>query len=139
MAAFMLANPRSPTDQRRNVLLALVLQLPGAGSVLQPGADQRQLLVAGNLLCLILGGEALFRLVFTVAMRNSGPVNRYGAWFGILGLVLWLYAVIDAVVTAQKRGAGRTPRLAYAHAGGRGGRLPPLRLRRAGPPVPSCA
>jgi tetratricopeptide (TPR) repeat protein len=109
-AAFMLANPRSPKEQRRNVYFALFLSsiFPGLGQFYNQELIKGGCLVAGALLCLVLGGDALFRLVFTVAaMRNSGPVNQYGAWFGMLGLVLWLYAVVDAVVTAQKRNAGR--------------------------------
>jgi tetratricopeptide (TPR) repeat protein len=109
-AAFLLQNPPSATQQRRNVLLALVISslFPGLGQFYNREMVKGGFLVAGELICLILGADALFRLFFTVAaMRDSGPVSQSGAWFGMLGLVLWLYGVIDAVVTAQKRSAGR--------------------------------
>lgn len=108
-ATLLLQNPPSPIEQRRNVLVALVLSavFPGLGQFYNRETVKGACLVVGTLLCLALGGDALFRLVFTVAaMRDSGPVSQYGAWFGLLAVVLWLYAVIDAVVTGQKRGGG---------------------------------
>jgi tetratricopeptide (TPR) repeat protein len=111
-AALLLQHPPSPEQQRRNVMMALLLSglFPGLGQFYNREAVKGGLLVAGSLLCLWLGGDALFRLLFTVtAARPTGPVSSLGAWFGFLGGVLWLYGVIDAVVTAQKRSAGAPP------------------------------
>jgi tetratricopeptide (TPR) repeat protein len=106
-AALMLQHPPSPQQQRRNVMIALVLSglFPGLGQFYNHEAVKGTLLVLGSLICLWAGGDALFRLFFTVATTHaSGAVNSFGAWFGLLWFVLWIYSVIDAVVTVQKRG-----------------------------------
>lgn len=111
-AHLLLQNPPSPQQQRRNVIVAFMLSslFPGLGQLYNQEWVKGGLLVLGGLVCLGLGADALFRLLFTVASAHaSGAVNSFQAWFGFLGSVLWLYSVIDAVVTAQKRsrGAGR--------------------------------
>jgi tetratricopeptide (TPR) repeat protein len=108
-AALLLQHPPSPQQQRRNVMIALVLSgvFPGLGQFYNHEAVKGAILVFSSLLCLWVGGGALFRLFFTVATAHaSGEVNSFGAWFGLLGFVLWIYSAIDAVVTAQKRGQG---------------------------------
>lgn len=108
-AAFMLQNPPSPRQQRRNVLIALVLSslFPGLGQFYNREAVKGGLLVLGSLVCLGVGVYPLLSLLLTVATtRSTGAVSSSGAWFGFLGMVLWFYSVIDAVVTAQKRGRG---------------------------------
>jgi tetratricopeptide (TPR) repeat protein len=106
-AHLLLEHPPSPKEQQRNMMMALLLSVlfPGLGQFYNREPIKGGLLVAGALICLWLGGDALFRLLFTVsAARPSGSVSSFGAWIGLLGCVLWLYGVIDAVVTAQKRG-----------------------------------
>jgi tetratricopeptide (TPR) repeat protein len=108
-AAVLLANPTPAAQQRRNVVWAFMLSsvFPGMGQLYNRELVKGGLLMVGTLLCLALGGDALLRMMFTEARaRASGTVSPYGAWAGFLGFVLWLYAVIDAVVVAQKRGAG---------------------------------
>ena len=108
-AALMLQHPPSPQQQRRNVMIALVLSglFPGLGQFYNHDAMKGTLLVLGSLICFGAGLAPLLRLLFTVAAtRASGEVSGLGALFGFLGFVLWLYSVIDAVVTAQKRGRG---------------------------------
>jgi tetratricopeptide (TPR) repeat protein len=108
-AAFLLSNPPSTVQQRRNVTLALLLSaiFPGLGQFYNQQWLKGCILAVAVLICLGLGGDALLRLVFTIASaRPAGAVSQWGAWFGFLGFVFWLYAVIDAVVTAQKRSAG---------------------------------
>jgi tetratricopeptide (TPR) repeat protein len=109
-ATLLLTTPAAPSQPRRNVMFAFLLSgvFPGLGQFYNHEPVKGGLLVLGNLICLGVGGEALFRLMITVATAHaSGTVDQFGAWAGFLGLVLWLYAVIDAVVTAQKLGAGR--------------------------------
>jgi tetratricopeptide (TPR) repeat protein len=113
-ATLLLQSPPSQELQRRNVTMALLLSLifPGLGQFYNREAVKGGLLVGGSLLCLLMGGDALLRLLFTVATaRPSGAINSLGAWFGLLGGVLWLYGVIDAAVTAQRQGrsAGAGP------------------------------
>jgi TM2 domain-containing membrane protein YozV len=106
-AALLLQHPPSPQQQRRNVMIAFVLSslFPGLGQFYNHEAVKGILLVLGSLVCAWVGGDALLRLFFTVgSLRNVGAVNSFGAWFGLLWFVLWIYSVIDAVVTAQKRG-----------------------------------
>jgi hypothetical protein len=106
-ASLLLQRPASPGHERRNVALAVLLSsfFPGLGQFYNHEGVKGALLVAGGLICLGLGGDALLRLLFTVtAARSAGPVDSLSAWFGLLGFVLWLYSVIDAVVVAQKRG-----------------------------------
>jgi tetratricopeptide (TPR) repeat protein len=108
-AAFLLANPPSQVQHRRNVTLAVLLSglFPGLGQFYNQQPVKGAILVGAALVCLAMGGDALLRLAFTViAARPSGAVSQWGAWFGFLGFVFWLYSVIDAVVTAQKRGSG---------------------------------
>jgi tetratricopeptide (TPR) repeat protein len=108
-AALLLANPPPQVQQRRNVTVALLVSLifPGLGQFYNQQPTKGCLVAGAVLICLLLGGDALLRLIFTIAAaRPSGVVNQWGAWFGFLGFVFWLYAVIDAVVTAQKRSAG---------------------------------
>ena len=80
---------------------------PGLGQFYNHDGLKGALLVVGSLICLGLGGDQLMKLLLTIATtRPSGEVNSLGAWLGLLSGVLWIYAVIDAVVTAQKRNAG---------------------------------
>jgi tetratricopeptide (TPR) repeat protein len=102
----------SPQQQRRNVMTAFLLSafFPGLGQFYNREGIKGALLVVSSLACLALGGDQLMRLLLTVATtRPSGEVNSMGAWLGLLSGVLWIYAVIDAVVTAQKRNAGAGP------------------------------
>jgi len=113
-ATSMLHHPSSPERQRRSVAIALMMSgfFPGLGQFYNHEITKGVFLVVGALACIGLGGDALFRLFFTVATaRSAGAVDSLGAWFGLLGFVLWLYGVIDAVVVAQKRGraAGGSP------------------------------
>ena len=111
-ATLLLQHPASPAQQRRNVMFALLLSaaFPGLGQFYNRDAVKGAVLVAGALICLWLGIEPLLRLFLTVATAHaSGEVNSFGAWFGLLGGVLWLYSVIDAVVVAQKRSRGAGP------------------------------
>jgi TM2 domain-containing membrane protein YozV len=108
-AALLLQHPASPQQQRRNVMIALVLSscFPGLGQFYNREPLKGCLLALGSLVCLGVGIYPLFSLLLTVATTHaSGQVSSVGAWFGFLSLVLWLYGVIDAVVTAQKRGHG---------------------------------
>jgi tetratricopeptide (TPR) repeat protein len=107
MASLMLQRSVSPGQVRRNLAFAIFLSaiFPGLGQFYNHEGVKGTLLVSAALICLAVGGASLFRLVFTVtAARSAGPVDSFGAWFGMLGFILWLYSVIDAVVTAQKRG-----------------------------------
>jgi tetratricopeptide (TPR) repeat protein len=108
-ATLMLAHPRSAEQQRRNVMLAFILSglFPGLGQFYNREPMKGTLLVLGALVCLWVGLQSLLRLFLTVVTtRPAGQVGSMEAWFGVLGVVLWLYSVIDAVVTAQKRGSG---------------------------------
>lgn len=108
-AAYLLEHPQSPAQQRRNVVIAFVLSscFPGLGQFYNREAVKGGLLAVGTLFCLWAGLTPLSSLLLTVARtRASGQVSSFGAWMGFLGMVLWLYSVIDAVVTAQKRGRG---------------------------------
>jgi tetratricopeptide (TPR) repeat protein len=108
-AAFLLEHPPSQRQQRRNVLMAFLLSglFPGLGQFYNREGVKGALLVVGTLICLGLGGDALMRLALTViSARASGEVMGVSAWFGLLGGVLWLYSVVDAVVVAQKGGPG---------------------------------
>jgi len=111
-ANMLLHDPVSPQQQRRNVMTALFLSalFPGLGQFYNRDGLKGALLVVGSLICLVLGGDQLMRLMLTIATtRPSGEVNSMGAWLGLLSGVLWIYAVIDAVVTAQRRNAGAGP------------------------------
>jgi tetratricopeptide (TPR) repeat protein len=111
-ADMLLQHPVAPPQQRRNVMMALLLSglFPGLGQFYNREGRKGTLLVVGSLICMALGLDQLMRLLLTVATtRPSGEVNSLGAWLGLLFGVLWIYAVIDAVVTAQKRNAGAGP------------------------------
>lgn len=108
-AALMLANPAAREQQRRNVFVACLWSafFPGLGQFYNREPVKGTLLVIASLVCLWVGSSDLLRMFLTMATtRPSGEVNSFGAWFGLLGLVLWLYSVIDAVVVARKRGGG---------------------------------
>jgi tetratricopeptide (TPR) repeat protein len=105
-----LSKPTSPAQQRRNVMVALFWSalFPGLGQFYNRDLVKGGLLALGNLICLGAGGAALFRLVITVASAHaSGEVSQFGAWAGFLSLVLWLYSMVDAAVTAHKRNSSR--------------------------------
>jgi TM2 domain-containing membrane protein YozV len=108
-AALVLAHPPAPEQQRRNVMFALLLSafFPGLGQFYNRQPVKGGLLAVGALICFWVGALSFLRLFLTLATtRPSGEVGGVETWFGVLGLVLWLYSVIDAVVTAQKRGSG---------------------------------
>jgi tetratricopeptide (TPR) repeat protein len=110
IATLLLQQPGSQVRQQRNVWAALFFAglFPGLGQFYNREPVKGGLLVAGALICIGVGGASLFQLLFTVmSARSHGQVDSYGAWFGFLGFVLWLYSVIDAVVVAQRR--GRSP------------------------------
>ncbi len=123
-AAFLLQNPPSAQQQRRNVLIAFFLSsvFPGFGQFYNRELVKGGVLVVGGLLALAVGGDALMKLLLTViSARASGEVGGFQAWFGMLGGVLWLYSVIDAVVVAQKRGGGASGPTVPPAPGGTGG------------------
>src|SRR5205085_10993120 len=86
VASLMLERPASPGQQRRNVTFALLLSgvFPGLGQFYNHEGIKGALLVLGALICIGVGGGALFRLFFTVATaRSAGQVDSFGAWFGL--------------------------------------------------------
>jgi tetratricopeptide (TPR) repeat protein len=111
-AHLLLQNPRVREQERRNVMMAVLLAavFPGLGQFYNHEALKGALLAGATLICLLIGGDALLRFVFTLmAARSAGEVSSLGAWFGLLAGIFWLYGIIDAAVTAQKRGAGAGP------------------------------
>jgi len=108
----LLQHPVPPQQQKRNVMTAFFLSafFPGLGQFYNREGRKGALLVVGSLICMVVGGAQFMKLLLSIATtRPSGEVNGIGAWLGLLSGVLWLYAVIDAVVIAQKRNAGAGP------------------------------
>jgi tetratricopeptide (TPR) repeat protein len=104
LAERLLANPALvASGRRRNPALAFFLSafLPGMGQLYNGEYLKGVLFLGGSFLTFLLGGEALLRLVFAASGSRVAPSGMEAA-FGFLSLLLWIAAVVDAPVRAQK-------------------------------------
>lgn len=108
MAQMLLENPgafSSPLPPR-NPLVAFVLSSiwPGLGQFYNRELVKGGLVAAGAVLAMVLGGAALFRLVFAISGTRLAP-SGIESVFGVIYACLWVYSVIDATVRAQRSSA----------------------------------
>lgn len=102
-AEALLASPISKVHAKRNATVAVLLSLvcPGAGQVFNRQPVKGAILVAVWLLSLF-GMMELFRLLVVLMGAGRGLAPHQGlAVLGLLGVLVWLYALIDASSGAQ--------------------------------------
>jgi TM2 domain-containing membrane protein YozV len=110
----LIENPRlTASGRRRNPVHAFVLSafVPGFGQFYNGEYVKGWIFLGGSFVSLLIGGESLLRLVFAFSGSRVTP-SGMEAVFGFLYLLLWIAAIVDAPVRAQKlaesqaRGAG---------------------------------
>jgi tetratricopeptide (TPR) repeat protein len=119
LAQLALENPQALRQPRkkRNVTMALFSSLlfPGLGQFYNAGGfDLKGAILAGvALLCLLLGLKGLVALALG-SMGARVPVGESGsAAFGLLLVIVWVYAIGDAVAQAGKSSGSSTDDLGF--------------------------
>ena len=107
-AEFALANPASRSERRRNATLAVILALacPGAGQLFLGQALKGGILLVAGLTGLALGTGDLLKLMVQLAgsrLPAHETVHQGLAVTGIIGVLVWLYGLLDASASAGKR------------------------------------
>lgn len=100
----LLENPRSgASDRRRNPVHAFALSafVPGFGQFYNGEYVKGWIFLVGSFVSLLIGGEALLRLLFAFSGSRVNP-SGMEAVFGFLYVLLWIAAIVDAPVRAQK-------------------------------------
>lgn len=106
-AQLMLNSPVRKSERKRNATVATLLSLlcPGVGQLFLGQHVKGGILLGAGLLSLWFGGADLFKLLAVVSGASLPPgegVNQFLAALGILGLLLWLYGLLDASAQAGK-------------------------------------
>jgi len=104
LAQLLLENPgRAASGRRRNPTHAFFLSafLPGLGQIYNGEYLKGVLFLAGGFLSFLLGGESLLRLLFAASGSRVAP-SGLEAVFGFLSFLLWVAAMVDAPVRAQR-------------------------------------
>jgi tetratricopeptide (TPR) repeat protein len=104
LAQMLLEDPRrAGSGRRRNPMHAFLLSafLPGLGQLYNGEYLKGVLFLAGGFLTFLLGGESLLRLLFAVSGGRAAP-SGLEAVFGFLSFLLWVAAMVDAPVRAQR-------------------------------------
>jgi tetratricopeptide (TPR) repeat protein len=111
VAEMLLQNPRALGNQprRRNPIVAFLLSglWPGFGQLYNQEYWKGLLMAGGGLLTVLLGGDALFRMLFAFTGSRVTP-SASGTVFGVIFTCLWIYSLIDAPVRAQKLSEGKS-------------------------------
>jgi tetratricopeptide (TPR) repeat protein len=110
MAEMLLQNPGLASSGRRpKPWLAFFLSSvwPGFGQLYNEEYVKGMVMAGGALLAFLLGGESLTGLV---SGGRAGSTSA-GSFFGLIFVVIWIVALIDAPIRAQKRARGPKPGL----------------------------
>lgn len=106
-AQLLLNSPNRKSERKRNATVATLLSLlcPGIGQLFLGQQVKGGILLAVGLLSIWFGGADLFKLLVVAsgaALPRGESVNSFLAMLGILGLLVWLYSLLDASAQAGK-------------------------------------
>ena len=107
-AELLLHSPREKGRRKRSVTLAMLLSLlcPGAGQFFNGQYVKGWICLVAGLVALFLGVPELFKLVFLIAggslERGAAPPNQFLATLGVMGVLVYLYSLLDASAQAGK-------------------------------------
>lgn len=102
---FMLENPRAKAERKRHATIALLLSLicPGLGQLIAGQYVKGTIVLVLGLAAMLFGMPEFFKFMLAFATPNRvGAPNSFLAGLGALGLLVWLYGLLDAAAMAGK-------------------------------------
>ena len=107
-AQFMLSSPVSRKERQRNATVATLLSLlcPGVGQLFTGQQLKGGILLVVGVMALFLGVPDLFKMALIVAggkLPRGESVNQPYAALGVLGMLIWIYGMLDAAAQAGRR------------------------------------
>lgn len=98
----------SSSARKRRVTIALMASLlfAGAGQLYNGEVVKGGILAVTYLVGIVFGGTELLRLMFNLAGVRAAPPEPWRVLLGFVGLVAWIYSVLDAPARAQKMERG---------------------------------
>ncbi len=107
IAAQMLLNsPSRKSERKRNATIATLFSLlcPGVGQLFLGQRVKGGILLAIGLISLVFGSGELVKLLvaFSGGLPRGESINQFLAALGILGVLVWLYSLLDASAQAGR-------------------------------------
>lgn len=107
-AELFLSSPRKTAERTRGVTIAILLSLlcPGAGQLMLGQYVKGGIMLAVGLLGILLGSLDLLKFFLGMSgtlRRGEAPPNPMLTMLGLLGLIVYVYSLLDTASQASKR------------------------------------
>lgn len=106
-AQMLLNNPSRKSERKRNATIATLFSLlcPGVGQLFLGQRVKGGILLTVGLLALVFGSGELVKLMVVFSgggLPRGESINQFLAALGILGVLVWLYSLLDASAQAGR-------------------------------------
>jgi tetratricopeptide (TPR) repeat protein len=103
-AHLLLTTPANKQARKRNATLMILLSLccPGLGQLFAGDNVKGGILLGVGLVTLLAGGGDLFAFLMQFVVLHDSPIDGFRAAIGMVGLVIYLYSLIDACTRASR-------------------------------------
>jgi tetratricopeptide (TPR) repeat protein len=104
----LINSPASKAHRKRNAIIAVLLSLlcPGAGQLFNGQYVKGGILLVVGLLAFAFGAPHLFTMILVLSgirlPRGTAPPDQMLTMLGLMGVLVWIYGLLDASAQAGK-------------------------------------